>query len=298
MNTQQLESFIQVAENLNFARAAEALNVTQSAVSRQIHSLEEELGTKLFIRSTRTVSLTPAGISFLDDAKEVLAKLRMAQMKIEKNSNTKLDFLSIGCGNELYLPFISDLLTMYHKKYPEIHPFLRFLPSRSILNSFFNGAMDILFGFYDDVPSRSGILYQEIIKLPVCCVVPFDHPYAGKESVTARELMTENIILCNSTEIPAQVAVAQQRVARQFSPEAFNYCENVLAALALVKAGYGISILPRSLNSSFGFSFLPLSPSEEISFGLFYKNSSDNHIVQSFLSIVSEYEPDLPQKSL
>ena len=64
MNTQQLESFIQVAENLNFARAAEVLNITQSAVSRQIHSLEEELGTKLFIRSTRTVALTPAGMSF------------------------------------------------------------------------------------------------------------------------------------------------------------------------------------------------------------------------------------------
>ena len=71
MNTQQLESFVQVAENLNFARAAEVLNITQSAVSRQINSLEDELGTKLFHRSTRTVALTPAGISFLDDAKEM-----------------------------------------------------------------------------------------------------------------------------------------------------------------------------------------------------------------------------------
>ena len=59
MNTQQLESFIQIAENLNFARAAEILNVTQSAVSRQIQGLEEELNTKLFYRTTRTVLLTP-----------------------------------------------------------------------------------------------------------------------------------------------------------------------------------------------------------------------------------------------
>lgn len=84
MNTQQLESFIQVAENLNFARAAEALNITQSAVSRQINSLEAELETKLFNRSTRTVSLTPAGISFLEDAKEVLTKLQIASLKIHK----------------------------------------------------------------------------------------------------------------------------------------------------------------------------------------------------------------------
>ena len=62
MNTDQLNSFIQVAENLNFARAAEILKITQSAVSRQIHALEDELETKLLHRTTRTVTLTPAGI--------------------------------------------------------------------------------------------------------------------------------------------------------------------------------------------------------------------------------------------
>ncbi len=65
MNTQQLETFVQVAEHLNFARAAESLNITQSAVSRQIHSLEDELGIKLLHRTTRTVILTPEGPAFL-----------------------------------------------------------------------------------------------------------------------------------------------------------------------------------------------------------------------------------------
>lgn len=60
MNIQQLESFIQVAENLSFARAAEVLNMTQSAVSRQISSLENELGASLFHRSTWTVSCADA----------------------------------------------------------------------------------------------------------------------------------------------------------------------------------------------------------------------------------------------
>ena len=63
MNTQQLECFIQVAENLNFARAARNLHITQPAVSRQIHALESELGARLFDRTTRTVSLTPIGNS-------------------------------------------------------------------------------------------------------------------------------------------------------------------------------------------------------------------------------------------
>ena len=86
MNIQQLESFIQVAENLSFARAAEVLNMTQSAVSRQISSLENELGASLFHRSTRTVSLTPAGISFLDDAKDVVKRLQVASLRMRTHS--------------------------------------------------------------------------------------------------------------------------------------------------------------------------------------------------------------------
>ena len=90
MNTQQLKTFIQVAENLNFARAAESLNITQSAVSRQIHALEEELDAKLLHRTTRTVRLTPAGISFLDDAKQVVERLNYATAKLRHHTETSM----------------------------------------------------------------------------------------------------------------------------------------------------------------------------------------------------------------
>ena len=72
MNTTQLECFVTVAENLNFARAASILHITQPAVTHQIVSLEGELDAKLFIRTTRSVKLTPEGWSFLADAKNIL----------------------------------------------------------------------------------------------------------------------------------------------------------------------------------------------------------------------------------
>ena len=241
MNTQQLESFIQVAENLNFARAAETLNITQSAVSRQIHSLEEELGTKLFVRSTRTVSLTPAGIGFLDDAKEILNKLQMATLKIERHSQANIDIFSIGCANEIYLGFLSEILSHYKQKEPEVHPLVRVVPSRSILNHFFNGEMNELFGFQDDVPPREGVHYYEIARIPICCAVPASHPLASRNSLSEQELLTESIIICNSYEMPSKAALVQHRIARQFSPEVLNYCENMLVALSLTQAGYGIS---------------------------------------------------------
>lgn len=73
MNTTQLECFTTLANTLNYMRAAEELNMTQPAVSRQIQSLEQELGTQLFHRTTRTVSLTQVGAQFLPEAQSMLA---------------------------------------------------------------------------------------------------------------------------------------------------------------------------------------------------------------------------------
>lgn len=288
MTTQQLESFIQVADNLNFARAAEILNITQSAVSRQIHSLEEELGTKLFVRSTRTVSLTPAGIIFLDDAKEILAKLQMAAMKIEKHSQANIDVLSIGCINEIYLGLLSEILSQYHKKEPGVHPFLRVVPSRSILNLFFNGEMDILFGFEDDVPIRDGVRYEELARIPICCAMPFGHPLSARSVIEEQELFSENIIICNSYETPSKITAVQHRIGRHLPPESINYCEDMMVALSLTRAGYGISILPASIHDSPEISYIPLAGIEPVSYGMFYKISSQNHLQKAFLSTAKE----------
>lgn len=72
MNTFQLQCFLAVARNLNFAKAAEELNVTQPAVTHQIQTLEEEFNAKLFKRTTRNVELTQSGHMFINDAENVL----------------------------------------------------------------------------------------------------------------------------------------------------------------------------------------------------------------------------------
>ena len=147
MNTDQLKSFIQVAENLNFARAAEILKITQSAVSRQIHSLEDELGTKLLHRTTRTVTLTPAGISFLEDAKNVIGRLKVARQKIQRHQSTNIQVLTIGCQNEANLDLLCRILKSCREQMPQLYPFLKVIPHRSILNLFYQDELDLLFGF-------------------------------------------------------------------------------------------------------------------------------------------------------
>ena len=116
MNVQQLESFIQVAEHLNFARASEALNITQSAVSRQIRSLEEELDAKLFRRTTRTVSLTSDGAIFLEHAKQILGQLKIATAKLRHHTNARVQPLTIGCESETDLDFLCGILDRCREK--------------------------------------------------------------------------------------------------------------------------------------------------------------------------------------
>ena len=287
MNTDQLKSFIQVAENLNFARAAEILKITQSAVSRQIHSLEDELGTKLLHRTTRTVTLTPAGISFLEDAKNVMGRLKVAEQKIQRHQSTTIQVLTIGCQNEANLNLLCKVLKSCKQQIPELYPFLKVIPHRSILNLFYQDELDLLFGFQEDIPIKNDTVYKELFQIPLCCIVPASHPYAGRPELAKEELYLENIVVCNSYAIPARVAEMQNQISQHILPESTYMCENLQVLLTLVRAGYGCSVLPLMNFVNADIRGIPLKDSESLSYGIFFKKSSHSPLLKKFISIVT-----------
>lgn len=287
MNTQQLESFLAVVENLSFARAAEDLNITQSAVSRQIHALENELDTRLFHRTSRSVSLTPAGISFYEDAKNFMGGLRIATEKIKRHSASNMQILSIGFGNDIECELSAALLRKCREHVPELHPFLRIIPHRSILNLFLQDEIDIMFGFASDAPARAGIIYVELFRAPICCVIAADHAYAGRKEIKEQELYSESIIICNSYSLPAKAAVLQNRMERHFPLGSVYYCDNLNAMLTLVKAGYGFGILPDIKRTDSQICAIPFADVEDTSFGFSYKENSPNPLVKKFVKKIS-----------
>ena len=287
MNTDQLKSFIQVAENLNFARAAEILKITQSAVSRQIHSLEDELGTKLLHRTTRTVTLTPAGISFLEDAKNVMGRLKVAEQKIQRHQSTTIQVLTIGCQNEANLNLLCKVLKSCKQQIPELYPFLKVIPHRSILNLFYQDELDLLFGFQEDIPIKNDTVYKELFQIPLCCIVPASHPYGERPELAKEELYLENIVVCNSYAIPARVAEMQNQISQHILPESTYMCENLQVLLTLVRAGYGCSVLPLMNFVNTDIRGIPLKDSEPLSYGIFFKKSSQSPLLKKFISIVT-----------
>ncbi|MCD8118001.1 MAG: LysR family transcriptional regulator [Lachnospiraceae bacterium] len=286
MNTQQLETFIQVAENLNFARAAEVLNMTQSAVSRQIHALEEELGTKLLLRTTRTVTLTPAGISYLEDAKKVMNTLHIAEAKIQHHTETNIQILTIGCGNEAELDFLCRVLKKCRQRLPEVHPFLKVILHRSILSLFSHGEIDLLFGFREDIPLRSGFVYREIAQIPLCVLISETHPLAERESIGEEELVSENIILCSA--VPSRASEVQNQLAVRIPPQSTYISENLQAALSLVRAGYGFTILPEINFDNVEINCVPLQSAEAVSYGVFYRSGALSPLLSEFVELMKE----------
>lgn len=288
MNTDQLNSFIQVAENLNFARAAEILNITQSAVSRQIHSLEDELGTKLLNRTTRSVTLTPAGICFLEDAKNVMGRLKISGQKLQRLQSTNMQVLTIGCQNEASLDFLCRILRVSRERMPELHPFLRVIPHRSILNLFYQDELDLLFSFQDDIPVKSNTVYKELLQIPLCCIVPAAHPYASRSEIAVEELYSENLVLCHSYAIPSKAAEIQNQISQHILPESTHICENLQVLLMLVSAGYGCSIFPQMNFVNADIKAIPLKNSEPLSYGFFFQKSSQSPLLKKFISTIEE----------
>lgn len=104
MNTIQLECFVAVAEHLNFSRASEELKITQPAVSHQIQALEEELGVKLFLRTSKSVSLTQEGLMFFPDAQLILKTALSAKERLGRHEHF-IPF-DIGCHNYMELALL------------------------------------------------------------------------------------------------------------------------------------------------------------------------------------------------
>ena len=122
MNTQQLRCFVCVAEYLNFTKAANELYLTVPTVTHHVQSLEEELGTKLFERTSRMVRLTESGKAFYVDAAEILTRMELSFKHVQKAEESRVTFFRIGCVSRAELPRLAAPLAALRMKYPTICP--------------------------------------------------------------------------------------------------------------------------------------------------------------------------------
>ena len=187
MNTVQLECFLAVAEYLNFSKAADFFKITQPAVSHQITSLEDELGARLFARTSKNVSLTEAGLMFMEDASSILKIAFGAKNRLGMGGSDFL-FLTVGCHNQSELDLPPPVIHRLAGRFPALHPSVKLIPFKSMANLLEEERIHVMFGFQQDDQKKPIGIFHELARTPLACVCSTGHPYAGRTCLNVDEL--------------------------------------------------------------------------------------------------------------
>lgn len=287
MNTTQLECFMAVANFLNFSRAAEYLRITQPAVSHQINTLEDELGVKLFHRTSKSVRLTQEGFQFTQYAGEILKLSNLSKARM-KESSQALARLKIGCRNAAELRMLRPALRRLRLEQPELLPVLRLIPFDSLENLLAEGDVHLIFSFRESAPQKAR--YQELARCPVVCVCGEDHPLAAREQVTLAELrQAGRIAVCRPPICPQALFAHQSQAVGERATDQVLFCDHQETMTTLVETGYAFAVTVDFPHARLpGLRHIPIPECRPLSFGAVYLPGEATPDLRRFLELLRE----------
>ena len=288
MNTTQLECFMSVANFLNFSRAAEQLGLTQPAVSHQINTLEDELGAKLFYRTSKRVRLTQEGHLFSQYAQEILSLSRMSKARLKESHVTSVIRFGIGCRSFLELRLLAPVLQQLRQEFPRLLPVLRLIPFDSLENLLEDGDVQVMFTFQESAPKRAA--YQELTLRPVACICSTGHPLASSQQLTIQQLRTIDRFAAYPphSASPSLLSIQGQIITGR-SPDQLYFCDGLETLYTLVETGFACAVTAALPQVSMpGIRSIPLSEFPPLSFGVSYRVGESNPILRRFIEHLKE----------
>lgn len=193
MNFSQLRAFLTVVDRQGISRATDDLALTQSAISRQIQSLEQSLGMKLFVRQGRTLSLTDAGRVVLEHGRRILRDLAETQDAIDGLKGLKRGHLRIGAASTIGTYLLPEPLGAFKGRFPGIEITLEIANKAETLRRLL--AQEIDLGFVGPPIRVAGLVAEEYLEDELVLITSPAHPLAGLPLVTARDLADEVFIM-------------------------------------------------------------------------------------------------------
>ena len=239
MDIEQLRSFLAVADELHFGRAAERLHVAQPPLSRTIKRLERELGTRLFDRNTRSVRLTSSGQALMDPAKEVLDALRRAETAVRSADHGEVGTVRIAFAGVSTHRLVARLARVVRSQRPGIQLELSSQNfAQPAMKRLLAGETDLALGRWDVVPAE--ISAQVVMPDSLVLAVPDTHPLAGARRLSIGQLASEGFVSLP----PHEGSVLPDRLRRLahangFVAEVVQVAPDTQTALALVSAEVG-----------------------------------------------------------
>src|SRR5690606_15875016 len=243
MELRQLYYFVKVAKKEHVTQAAEELHVAQSAVSRQIHQLEEELGVKLFVQKGRNLQLTPVGQLFLRRADEILKDLERAVQEIHEFLDPEKGEIRLGFPHSLGISLVPPVVAAFRSHTPDVR--FRFKQGMypSLIRDLVKGEIDL--AFISPVPNDiEQVTGKVLITEELFAILPSNHPLARREQVRLEELKTDPFIMFSEGYSLRSLVINACEQAG-FKPNIAFEGEETETIRGLVAAGMGVSLLPK-----------------------------------------------------
>jgi DNA-binding transcriptional LysR family regulator len=294
MEFHQLTYFLAAAQTQNFRKAAELCIVAQSALSRQIAALEDELEVALFTRKKKRVTLTPAGQEFARYVRNAMEQLQEGQQWLSELHAGERGTILLGCIESLATALLPAIFTSFHQHYPNVRLKVRVNHTDELITFVEQGEVEL--GLILDPRLQSELLIvKELFRQPLHLLVSAQHPLAqaNASEVTLEKIMTEPLLLLDETSRMGQITT-RIFVQRGLPVRPLIEIESVEGLKEMVRQGIGVTLtLPALIRPSqlgHDLVLLPITDlTEEFIFALVYRRvGSISRAARQFISAISQ----------
>jgi DNA-binding transcriptional LysR family regulator len=243
LSSRQLRSVLAVAEYRSFIAAAALLKVSQPALTRTIKQIEIELGVELFTRTTRQVSVTPAGKEFIALAERLLSDLLLGIDNLQRHATQQRGRVVISSVLSFADESFATLLASFRREHPSVEVILREGMQDHVVDDLRSGAADIGIGYTNNLPDAFIADARGIETLHV--VFRTNHPLSARKKIVITELKDLNLISYPSDSRTRRLLDSAAATAK-FLPRHIVTVSRLPTLLRLVREGIGIAVVPSS----------------------------------------------------
>jgi len=288
VDLRQMRYFLALAQERNFGRAAERLHMSQPPLTRQIRTLERDIGTPLFIRTTKGVDLTEAGKTFLEEVPNLLALAERAQERTLRAGQGMTGRLEVGIFTASVLGAIPRILARFHAERPDVQIGLHTMTKPAQIEALKERRITV--GFNRLVPPVPGIKVATVLREKLVVGLHASHPLCAKDRISLADLEDQPMILYPNLPIPGlaqQVEDAFRREKRRL--RVVQEVEDVLTCLALVSAELGLCITtePAMDLRLPNVSYRPLNSRwlRDVELSCLYREDDQSPLLHAFLAV-------------
>ena len=293
ISTRQLRYFVEIADSGSFSAAAERLFVAQSALSRQIKELEKQLQTPLFERTARQPRLTAAGEAFYPRARNLLSELLKAGEMATQVGKGKLGTLRLSHSSTVPMsgPLLQGIST-WLARCPGVSMDIVKLSSEAQLEDIADGRLDVGLLRLPVLRQREGVRVTPLYSEQLLLAVPPDHPLAHRDTpVELVQLRDEALISVPHPQRGGLSYLSAELCMRAgFFPKAARVMSRKTTQLQLIQAGFGIALLPKSMQdiAPANVHFLPLADPDSLSTVALACHQAPSALVEQFCQTLHE----------